>query len=72
VLGALQVLQAVGAEITERELLAEQSCRSLGHDDLAAVSGAHDPRTSMDVHPDVTVAASQGLTRMQTHPNAHA
>jgi len=67
--GRRQILQAVLAEVAERELpLLEQGERRRRDENLASVAARADPCGPMDVHPDVVPIGDEGLTGVQTHP----
>ena len=67
-LGSREVLEAVLAEVGERELGEARRC--CGNEHLAAVAGGGDARGSMDVVADVALVREQRRARVQ--PGSHA
>src|SRR5690349_15000840 len=61
-LRAGQILEAVLAQVVELELSGDQVTSRLTENRLATVSGGHDPRRPVDVHPDVVLCDKEWLT----------
>ena len=74
-LGAIEILETVDAEVAERDALGErirqERPRRFGDHDLAAVARGSDPCRTVDVDPDVVVAAQDTVAAVQTHPDAN-
>ena len=67
----IEVLQPMRSQRGERESVAEQARRRLGHHNLAAVTRRHHPGTAMHVDTHIPLARQRRRTRMQTHPHPH-
>ena len=75
VLGAIEVLEPVLAEIPERDvrrqLVGDQLARGARDQHLPAVSGGADPRRAVHVQTDVIVLPDLRLAGVDAHPHAH-
>ena len=67
----VEVLQPMRSQRGERESVAEQARRRLGHHNLAAVTRRHHPGTAMHIDTDVPLPRQRRRTGMQTHPHPH-
>ncbi len=59
------------AEIAEIAVSVEELSRRLGDHDLAAVTGARDPRALVDVEADIALAGHGRLAGVDPDPNPH-
>jgi hypothetical protein len=75
VLGAIEVLEPVLAEIAQRDvggqLVGDQLARGAGDEHLRTMAGRADPRRAVHVQADVIVVADLGLAGVDPHPHAH-
>jgi hypothetical protein len=73
-LGAIEVLEPVLAEVPERDvarqLVGDQLARGAGDQHLSAVAGRADPRGAVDVQPDVVILSDLGLAGVDADPHA--
>ena len=73
--GAIEILETVDAEVAERDALEDrirqERPRRFGDHDLTAVARGSDPCRTVDVDPDVVVAAQDTVAAVQTHPDAN-
>jgi len=72
-LGALEVLQAVLAEVAQRRAgrkrRRDEGPGCLRHEHLASVSRCRDSGRTVDIQPDVVVAAELAIAGVETHPD---
>ena len=75
VFGPAHVLQAVAAEVQQRDpfrqLAPHQGGGGLGEQNLAAVAAVGDAGGAVDVHADVALFDQPGLAGVQAHADAH-
>ena len=73
-LGAIEVLEPVLAEVPERDvvrqLVGDQLARGARDQHLSAVAGRADPRGAVDVQTDVVVVSDLGLAGVDADPDA--
>ena len=67
----MEILEPVLAEIAELGPRIEAVPRSLGDQDLTAVSGCADTRAAVDIDSNVALGGDGRLARMDPHANAH-